>query len=348
MKIKENNLLSLDKFIGETLYNKKFGYYMKKNPFGKYGDFITAPNISILFSEMIAIWIISFWENLKKPKKFNLIKLGAGNGEMMKVLINTFDRFPEFKDACNVNILEKSTLLKKMQKKNIKNNNVIWLKDLNELNDSPSIFIANEFFDALPIKQFIKKKNQWYERYVKLTDNKKPAYLDILFNMSKFEKKINFKISYKQKFIEYSPLAINYLKIIMDKIRSNNGGALIIDYGYTSNEIKNTLQAVSNHNYSNVLDTSIKSDITYNLNFRLIDKIIKKFGIFNTLRTSQKKFLTRLGILRRAEILSKNMPFSQKADIYFRIKRLIDKNQMGDLFKAMFITNKKNKFRVGF
>ena len=83
MKIKENNLLSLDKFIGETLYNKKFGYYMKKNPFGKYGDFITAPNISILFSEMIAIWIISFWENLKKPKKFNLIELGAGNGEMM-------------------------------------------------------------------------------------------------------------------------------------------------------------------------------------------------------------------------------------------------------------------------
>ena len=348
MKIKENNLLSLDKFIGEALYNKKFGYYMKKNPFGKYGDFITAPNISILFSEMIAIWIISFWENLKKPKQFNLIELGAGNGEMMRVLINTFDRFPEFKDACNVNILEKSTLLKKLQKKNIKNNNVIWLKDLNKLNDSPSIFIANEFFDALPIKQFIKKKNQWYERKIKLTDNKKPEYLDILFNMSKFEKKINLKISYKQKFIEYSPLTINYLKIIMDKIRSNNGGALIIDYGYTSNEIKNTLQAVSNHNYSNVLDTSLKSDITYNLNFRLIDKIIKKFGTFNTLRTSQKKFLTRLGILGRAEILSKNMPFSQKADIYFRIKRLIDKNQMGDLFKAMFITNKKNKFRVGF
>ena len=348
MKIKENNLLSLDKFIAETLYNKKFGYYMKKNPFGKGGDFITAPNISILFSEMIAIWIISFWENLKKPKKFNLIELGAGNGEMMKVLIKTFDRFPEFKDACNVNILEKSTLLKKIQKNNIKDNNVIWLKDLNELNNSPSIFIANEFFDALPIKQFIKRKNQWYERYVKFSDNTKPLYLDILFDMSKFEKKINFKISYKQKFIEYSPLAINYLKIIIDKIKSNNGGALIIDYGYTSNEIKNTLQAVSNHNYSNVLDTSVKSDITYNLNFKLIDKIIKKFGLLNTLRTSQKKFLTRLGILKRAEIVSKNMPFSKKADIYFRIKRLIDKDQMGDLFKAMFITNKKNKFRVGF
>ena len=91
MTIKKNNLLSLDKFIEESLYKKKIGYYMKNNPFGKEGDFITAPNISILFSEMIAVWLISFWENLKCPKQFNLIELGAGNGEMMKLLIKTFD-----------------------------------------------------------------------------------------------------------------------------------------------------------------------------------------------------------------------------------------------------------------
>ena len=84
MKFKKNDLLTLDKFIEESLYNKKFGYYMKSNPFGKKGDFITSPNISILFSEMIAIWVISFWEHLNCPKEFNLIELGAGNGEMMK------------------------------------------------------------------------------------------------------------------------------------------------------------------------------------------------------------------------------------------------------------------------
>ena len=117
MKTKKDNLLTLDKFIEQSLYNKKFGYYMRNNPFGKLGDFITAPNISILFSEMIAIWIISFWENLKCPKKFNLIELGAGNGEMMKVLVNTFDKFPKFKNSCQINILEKSKLLKKLQKK---------------------------------------------------------------------------------------------------------------------------------------------------------------------------------------------------------------------------------------
>ena len=159
MKINKN-ILTLDKYIQESLYNNKFGYYMKKNPFGKKGDYITSPNISILFSEMIAIWIISFWENLKCPKKFNLVELGAGNGEMMFQIIRTFKKFPIFRDSCKINILEKSILLKKIQKKKLKNNNVKWLKTLNEISSIPSIFIANEFFDALPIKQFIKKKKQ--------------------------------------------------------------------------------------------------------------------------------------------------------------------------------------------
>ena len=348
MKIKKNDVISLDKFIKESLYNKKFGYYMNKNPFGKKGDFITAPNISILFSEMIAIWIISFWQNLKCPKKFNLIELGAGNGEMMNVLINTFKTFPKFNNACNINVLEKSNLLKKIQKEKIKNKNVKWLKNLDELNNLPSIFIANEFFDALPIKQFIKKKNNWYERYVKFNNLKKPIFQDIPFDMMKLEKKLKIKISYKQEFVEYSPLALKYLKIMTTKIKLYDGGILIIDYGYTNKKIKNTLQAISHHKYSNVLDFFGKSDISYNINFSLIDRIIIKLGFFCSLITNQKEFLTRLGIIQRAEILSKNMPFSKKADIYFRLKRLIDKSQMGNLFKVMLIKNKKNKFKLGF
>ena len=120
MKIKGNDILTIDKYINEALYNNKTGYYMKKNPFGKKGDFITAPNISILFSEMIAVWVVSFWENLKSPKEFNLIELGAGNGEMMSQIIKTFESFPLFKNCCKINILEKSPYLKKIQKKKIK------------------------------------------------------------------------------------------------------------------------------------------------------------------------------------------------------------------------------------
>ena len=348
MKNKKDVLVTLDKFIEESLYNKKHGYYMKKNPFGENGDFITAPNISILFSEMIAIWIISFWEKLDCPKKFNLIELGAGNGEMMRVLVHTFNKFPKFNNSCKINILEKSKLLQRTQKANIKDANIKWLNSLNELNNFPCIFIANEFFDALPIKQFLKKEKKWYERYVKFTRDKKLEYLDIPFDMQKFEKKIKFKISYNQKFIEYSPLTTKYLKTMIKKIEINNGGILIIDYAYLKKEMTNTLQAVSKHKYCDVLQGFRSSDITYNLSFNLINKIIKKSSTCSSLSTTQKKFLTKLGILDRAEILSKNMPFSKKADIYFRIKRLIDENQMGHLFKVMLITNHKNKFKLGF
>ena len=117
MKIRENTILTLDQYINEALYNKKKGYYMRNNPFGNGGDYITSPNISILFSEMIAIWIISFWQNIKRPKKFNLIELGAGNGEMIKQILTTFNNFPKFKKCCKTYIFEKSNYLKKIQKK---------------------------------------------------------------------------------------------------------------------------------------------------------------------------------------------------------------------------------------
>ena len=348
MKNKNNTLFTLDKFIEESLYNKKSGYYMKKNPFGKNGDFITAPNISILFSEMIAVWVISFWEKLNCPKQFNLIELGAGNGEMMNVLVNTFNRFPQFQKSCKINILEKSDLLQKVQKINNKSHKIKWLNNLNQLNDFPCIFIANEFFDALPIKQFIKKEKKWHERHVKMFNRKKLEYLDIPYDIKKLEKKIKFKISYKQTFIEYSPLTSKYLETIIKKIKLNNGGILIIDYAYLEKKMKNTLQAVSKHKYCDVLKGFRNSDITYNLSFSLINNIIKKLGQCSSLSTTQKKFLTKLGILDRAEILSKNMPFSEKADIYYRVKRLIDESQMGHLFKVMLITNHKNKFKLGF
>ena len=348
MIIKKNSVLSLDKYINESLYNKKLGYYMKSNPFGEKGDFITSPNISILFSEMIAIWVISFWENLNCPKQFNLIELGAGNGEMMTTMISTFQKFPKFKNSCNIKILEKSKYLKKVQKKTIKDHNVEWLNDLKKLDNLPCIFIANEFFDALPIKQFIKKKGKWFEKYIKFNNKIKPEYLDILFDIEKLEEQIKFKISLKQNFIEYSPLTLEYLKIITNKINDNDGGILIIDYGYFDKEMKNTIQAVSKHKYTNILNNFRNSDITYNLSFNLISQIIRKLGSLFQATTTQKKFLTKLGILKRAEILCKNMLFRKKADMYFRVKRLIDEKQMGNLFKVTFITNKKCKFKLGF
>ena len=348
MKIKKNTVLTIDQYINEALYNNKFGFYMKNNPFGKNGDYITSPNISILFSEMIAIWIIAFWENLKCPKKFNLVELGAGNGEMMKQIINTFNRFPIFNKSCKIHILEKSIYLKKIQKLKLKSRNIKWLNNLKEIGKGPNIFIANEFFDSLPIKQYLRKNGRWYERNIIFSDFKKPKFVDLLINIKKIEKKIGIKLSYKQNFIEYSPAGINYLKIISKKINYNGGGILIIDYGSYDKNMKNTLQSVSGHKYNCVLNDISNSDITHSLNFKTIEKIVQKFKLRVCGFTNQKNFLKNLGIFERAEIISKNLPFSKKADIYYRIKRLTDENAMGGLFKVMFLTKKNAKFQIGF
>ena len=142
MLIKINHKIPLDKFIDYCLYDKKSGYYMTKNPFGITGDFTTAPNISRLFSEMMAIWTIIFWESLGSPKKFNLIELGAGNGEMMKVMIESFKKFPSFLKSCNIIIYEKSLRLKKKQKINIAYKNIRWAKNFTKLNGQPNIFFS--------------------------------------------------------------------------------------------------------------------------------------------------------------------------------------------------------------
>ena len=312
MKIVKTNNLPLDKFINLALYDKDTGYYMKKNPFGKNGDFITAPNISRLFSEIITIWILTFWKSIGSPRQFNLIELGAGNGEMMKVINKTLENFPDCYNACNFIIHEKSDFLINEQKKNLNSKRFSWLVNLRKINTNPTVFLANEFFDAIPIKQFFKKKDGWIERFVDLSDPKKAKFK---------EKKINI---------------------------NNDGGMLIIDYGYTDSKMHETLQAIKNHKYSNILENIGDSDITYNINFHSFERFINQFKEVNSIFTNQKEFLTRMGIIQRAEIISKNIPFSKKTDLFYRIRRLIDKKQMGELFKVMLIKRKKNNFKIGF
>ena len=348
MKLKKIHKLPLDKFINFSLYDKFHGYYMKKNKFGKEGDFITAPNISRLFSEMIAIWVVSFWESLGSPKKFNLIELGAGNGEMMKIFVETFQKFPVFFKSCNLLIHEKSPSLIKIQKKKLSKNKILWISKISKINENPTIFIANEFFDAMAIKQFKKKNNCWYERFINFEDPKKTFFFEKKIDIKKIEKKINFNISKNQKFIEYSELGLSYLSNISKIIKKNNGGLLFIDYGYTNNKMRNTLQGIYKHKFANIFDNIGNVDITHNINFNLFKKYTNQLSGLKSNLTTQKKFLIKMGIKHRAEMISKNQSFTKKADIYYRLERLIDEKQMGSLFKVMFIKNQNNNFKLGF
>jgi len=345
---KDKKSLPLNIFIDKALYNKKYGYYSKKNPIGIKGDFITAPLISELFGEMIGIWCVAFWEKLGKPKNINIVELGPGEGSLCMTLIKVFSRFKIFNNALEIKLLEKSKFLKQIQECKISSNKVKWIKNINEIKNGPTIFLANEFFDALPIKQFILKKNIWHERFVKYINKKKIIFYDKKVNLNNLNHLVQLGLIKKQKIIEFPIEAIKYLKSVSEIIKKYDGGMICFDYGYKKIKMSNSLQSVKKHNYSNLLSNVGDTDITHHINFNLFSKIIKNLGLHLEGITEQRIFLQKMGIIHRANILTKNVNFYVKADIYYRLKRLLDRNKMGQLFKVMFFKKKGLKFNLGF
>jgi len=337
----DKKIHSLDKFLKYVLYDKKKGYYENKIPFGSKGDYITSPTISVLFSEMIAIFIIIFWKKIGRPENLNVIEMGGGNGEMIFQIYKSLENFPAILKNFKFYIYENSKLLKKIQKKKLNKIKVKWIDNLNNIVGKNNLFIANEFFDCLPIKQFKKKKNTWFERKIKVKSKKDFRIIEVQSNISNLNKKLGFNFSSNQNFIEYSPLEVDIFQRIAQKINNKKGGLLIIDYGFFEDNMKNTLQSLYKHKSNNFLMNIGEADITHHVNFNLIEKLAKKNKLQVSLKTNQKKFLVSLGIKYRAEQIAKNLPFSKKADIFYRLDRLINENKMGNLFKVIFLTKIK-------
>ena len=347
--LKEKKSIPLDHFINIALYDKKFGFYMKNNPFGKKGDFITSPLVSKLFSEMIAVWCVAFWKHLGKPNKILLVELGPGDGTLCKNLIKTFKHFKEFYNSLEINLLEISDLLKKIQKTKINNKKVKWIRKIEEINYGPIIFFGNEFFDALPIKQIYKKKKNFFEKYVTLTTNEKNIkFLHKRANNNLIKRLKSLNLISSGNTIEYPLEALKLLKRISKKINKFDGGLLTFDYGYTVKKNQNTLQAVKKHKYSDIFFKPGHSDITSHINFNLFDKSLSENNLDVKKITGQSEFLKKIGILERADILSKKMTFKEKADMFYRLKRLLDPKEMGDLFKVIFAQKKGSGFSLGF
>ena len=340
--------IPIDKFISNALYNKDYGYYSKKIPFGKNGDFITSPAITPLFSELIALWIISFWEHLGRPKIFNVVELGPGNGQMCATMLRVFKKFPTFLSSINIFLYEKSKALENVQKSNLNFQKIRWIKNFNKIKKGPIIFLGNEFFDAIPIKQFKKINKIIYEQYVKLENNSKIQTLFKKANLKIINELKKYNLLKNQFFIEYPKQGLAELDQIVDKIKKQNGGLLLIDYGFLKQKNKNTLQSIKNHKFNMIFENIGNADITSLVNFGLIKKYLKKRGLSVNNIVSQGFFLKKMGIMNRAEAIAKSMNFKEKSDLYFRIQRLIGTKQMGELFKFLFAGKLKKKFWLGF
>ena len=331
---KNSKIISIDKFFKNVLYDKKFGYYTSKIPFGEKGDFITSPKISSLFSELIAVWIVSCWETFGRPKNFNIVELGPGDGSLSNILLRSFKRFAEFNSVKKLFLYEESKYLKKIQKRKL-NGGVKWINNLNEIKKGPVIFFGNEFFDAIPIKQFKKIKNCFFEKNYTLDKNSKIKQIFKKASISDNKIIKSYKTLNKLKFIEFPKLGFKELKKIINKISKLKGCILLIDYGYLKSNNQNTLQSVMKHKKNNLLKNLGAADITAHVNFSLLEEFFSKNNLKTKDLISQKEFLENMGIMERAKILAKKMKFTEQSDLYLRIKRLLSPRYMGELFKVI-------------
>ena len=342
----QNEIFSVDKFIERALYNEKIGYYSQNNPFGKKGDFITAPLISPLFSEMIAVWTISFWIKLGKPKNFSFVELGPGDGAFCKTFCRILKNFPKFKKSLKIYLFEKSSKLKKIQKNLINNKNIIWIKSLNEIKTGPVLFFGNEFFDSVPIKQFKINKSEIFEKFLQFEKGKFKKFIFKKISKKLFKELNDLNLVRKKGIIEYPQKGLRILDLIVKKIRKLKGGILLVDYGYMKPEGKDTIQSLKSHKKNIYYENIGKADITYLVNFQLLNKFFFKKNLIKNKTVSQSFFLKKLGIIERANILIKRMSFKEN-DLYYRLERLLSE-KMGKLFKVLFASNKKTKFNLGF
>ena len=331
-------IIRLDKFIEKALFEKN-SYYSSMNPIGSGNDFITSPEISQIFGEIIGSYILHFWTT-KINSKFNLIELGPGQGTLFKDIYNSSKREPIFLKNAKITFVEKNKELIKVQKKivdQLKLKNVTWKKNLNLRSKFPSIIYSNEFFDCFPVRQFV-FKDFWLEKFISFNKFSNSFFFKEKKVLS--ENLINLLKNYEnEKIFELSNKRNEYFENICKFIKKNGGIIIVIDYGYNK-KIKNfTLQSIYKHRISRIFENIGKQDISSFVNFSELIDIAKKNKLKIDEFCSQRKFLIKYGIIPRKEILSKKLNNEGKKLIESQVKRLIDENIMGNIFKCLIISN---------
>ncbi len=329
----------LDKFIELALFASN-GYYLSKKPIGRKFDFITSPEISQMFGEIIGVYLLYHWKE-KINSKFNLIELGPGNGTLFKDIERTAQILPNFFENANINLIEINKELREIQKKNLnyfRKSKIRWSKSVNFRTKLPSIIYSNEFFDCFSVRQFLHDNNHWFEKYVKFNEkeskyysiNKRVISKKILDYLSKYKRQKIYEVSYSRN---------KYFEQICKYLKKNRGICILIDYGYNK-KIKNfTLQAIYNHKKTSIFENIGQQDISSHVNFNELIEIAKQNKLQINEFVSQRDFLIKYGILeRKKKLLIKNSNLKKNL-IDEEVDRLINVDRMGKLFKFLVVSN---------
>ncbi|WP_333714800.1 class I SAM-dependent methyltransferase [Yoonia sp.] len=327
-RIARTGPITIADYMAECLMHPTHGYYATRDPFGAAGDFITAPEISQMFGELIGLSLAQAWLDQGSPTPFTLAELGPGRGTLMADVLRATKAVPGFHAAAKVHLVETSATLKALQAKALPLAH--WHDSVTTLPDAPLFLIANEFFDALPIRQFIRDGDGWRERMVGLEDDRLTLGLSAPAPLALLEHRL--ADTGDGDLVEICPALPAMVQQIASRIATHGGAALIIDYGdWTS--LGDTLQALRGHDHVDPLTTPGAADLTAHVDFAEIARHAPPAR--HTRVTPQGVFLERLGITDRAQALARSLQGEGLAAHIAAHRRLTHPDEMGTLFKVI-------------
>jgi NADH dehydrogenase [ubiquinone] 1 alpha subcomplex assembly factor 7 len=311
-------------------------YYAREHVLGAAGDFTTSPEISQTFGELIGLWCAVVWQNMGAPPSFRLVECGPGRGTLIKDFLRATSRVPGFNAAADVHLLEQSPMLKARQKEALAAYKVTWHENVADIPPGPTLLVGNEFLDALPIRQFEKTEAGWAERYVTLDA---AGGFGFVLGPPLVESFLDDVIADTGMVFETSPATRDFVAHISARIACDGGAALLIDYGHPQTMPGETLQAVSKHRFCGVFETPGEADLTAHVDFAAIGTTARTAGAHVHGPIAQGLWLNRLGIKLRGLQLAKGKTPDVAKQIESGVRRLIEADAMGMLFKVMALTH---------
>ncbi len=344
--IAQDGPLTLERFMALALGHPTMGYYTTRDPFGVEGDFTTAPEISQMFGELIGLWAAETWVAMGAPSHLHLVELGPGRGTLMSDALRAVSVVPAFAQAIDVHMVETSPVLAQAQQATLAHLDipVTWHGGLETIPPGPAIFIANEFFDALPVRHYVNQAGAWRERLVGLDGD-----YSFVFGLSR-EAETSIRVNAPEgAVIEISAVGQRVMSAIAARLAAQGGAALMIDYGYEQTSLGETLQALQGHQFVHPLDQPGEADLTTHVDFAALARAARAAGAQAHGPITQSVFLSRLGIYDRARALSRRADAAQVAQIEAALARLVSDETgimveggkvdgMGTLFKALCVT----------
>ncbi len=342
-RIKADGPLTIADYMDACLSDPDFGYYTTRDPFGVSGDFTTAPEISQIFGELIGLWAAVVWQQMGSPDDIALVELGPGRGTLMADALRAARTVPEFRNACSVHLVETSPVLRRAQAERLADSGTEpnWHRALRDLPAGPAILIANEFLDALPVRQFVLRQGKWFERCVGLSEQDALEFQtgpEVSGSRTGVSEDVR-ACAIEGSIVECRPYARRFVEQLAERAPEFPLTALIIDYGHEASAPGETLQAVRAHDFTDVLERPGQADLTAHVDFGDLRETAEHDGLHAHGPLTQRDFLLGLGLKERCEKLIANADATTREYIASGTRRLVDPDQMGQLFKVIALSS---------